>query len=249
MCDTQLSVHLAFSWSFVGVSKSKRAASGTRFDLLRVFCLSALKAIFSNSNDALSLDGNLGFAYVTVSSCSAVEGVTCQTLTLDLPMHHLALSSDELTLSVCGAGQETVLTLDFYDVRTFFNKVFFLILLLYFIPFYFKRKKQHCSKPLTHLFYLFIYFLQARQGKCPFASFKAGSEPDTLVQDLKWSPVEAFRVAACLSDGSMMVLDVTEKVVVVAQLPASVGITCGECVFSHFSYLQLVYSHVEFFIS
>lgn len=117
-----------------------------------------------------------------------VEGVTCQTLTLDLPMHHLALSSDELTLSVCGAGQETVLTLDFYDVRTFFNK--------------------------------------ARQGKCPFASFKAGSEPDTLVQDLKWSPVEAFRVAACLSDGSMMVLDVTEKVVVVAQLPASVGITC-----------------------
>lgn len=129
------------------------------------------------------------------------------------------------------------------------TRFFFLILLLYFIPFYFKRKKQHCSKPLTHLFYLFIYFLQARQGKCPFASFKAGSEPDTLVQDLKWSPVEAFRVAACLSDGSMMVLDVTEKVVVVAQLPASVGITCGECVFSHFSYLQLVYSHVEFFIS
>lgn len=135
MCDTQLSVHLAFSWSFVGVSKSKRAASGTRFDLLRVFCLSALKPIFSNSNDALSLDGNLGFAYVTVSSCSAVEGVTCQTLTLDLPMHHLALSSDELTLSVCGAGQETVLTLDFYDVRTFFNKVFFFNIVIIFYSF------------------------------------------------------------------------------------------------------------------
>lgn len=56
-------------------------------------------------------------------SPSLVEGVTCQTVTLDLPMHHLALSSDELTLSVCGTNEETPLTLDFYDVRTFFNKV------------------------------------------------------------------------------------------------------------------------------
>ncbi|KAK3508969.1 hypothetical protein QTP70_015394 [Hemibagrus guttatus] len=117
-----------------------------------------------------------------------VEGVKCQALTVDLPMHHLALSSDELTLSVCGASQETALTLDFYDVRTFFNKT--------------------------------------RQDKRPFASFKAGSQPDTLVHDLKWSPVEAFRVAACLSDGSMMVLDVTDKIVPVAQLLASVSITC-----------------------
>ncbi|XP_060768909.1 nuclear pore complex protein Nup214 [Neoarius graeffei] len=117
-----------------------------------------------------------------------VEGVKCQALTLDLPMHHLALSSDELTLSVCGACEETALILDFYDVRTFFNKT--------------------------------------RQDKRPFASFKVGSESDTLVQDLKWSPVEAFRVAACLSDGSMMVLDVTDKVVPIAQLPASTAITC-----------------------
>ncbi|XP_058238936.1 nuclear pore complex protein Nup214 isoform X3 [Hemibagrus wyckioides] len=117
-----------------------------------------------------------------------VEGVECQALTVDLPMHHLALSSDELTLSVCGASEETGLTLDFYDVRTFFNKT--------------------------------------RQDKRPFASFKADSQPDTLVQDLKWSPVEAFRVSACLSDGSMMVLDVMDKIVPVAQLPASVGITC-----------------------
>ncbi|KAI5615744.1 nuclear pore complex protein Nup214 [Silurus asotus] len=116
-----------------------------------------------------------------------VEGVKSQTLTLDLPMHHLALSSDELTLSVCGSSAETALTLDFYDVRTFFNTT--------------------------------------RQDKRPFASFKASGEPDTSVQDLKWSPVEVFRVAACLSDGSMMVLDVTEKVVAVAQLPASAGIT------------------------
>ncbi|KAF7688462.1 hypothetical protein HF521_013269 [Silurus meridionalis] len=114
-------------------------------------------------------------------------GVKSQTLILDLPMHHLALSSDELTLSVCGSSDETALTLDFYDVRTFFNTT--------------------------------------RQDKRPFASFKASGEPDTSVQDLKWSPVEVFRVAACLSDGSMMVLDVTEKVVAVAQLPASAGIT------------------------
>lgn len=51
-----------------------------------------------------------------------------------------------------------------------------------------------------------------------------------LVQDLKWSPTEAFRLAVCLSDGTMMVVDVAEKVVPVGQLPASVGITCGECV-------------------
>ncbi|KAF5909532.1 nuclear pore complex protein, partial [Clarias magur] len=117
-----------------------------------------------------------------------VEGVTCQTVTLDFPMHQLALSSDELTLSVCCTNEETPLTLDFYDVRTFFNKT--------------------------------------RQDKRPFASFRAGSEPDMSVQDLKWSPTEAFRLAVCLSDGTMMVLDVMEKVVPVAQLPASVGITC-----------------------
>lgn len=58
-----------------------------------------------------------------MSPCPAVEGVPCQTLTLALPMHHLALSADELTLSVCGAAAEdAALTLDFYDVRTFFNK-------------------------------------------------------------------------------------------------------------------------------
>uniref|UniRef100_A0AAR2K2W5 Nuclear pore complex protein Nup214 n=1 Tax=Pygocentrus nattereri TaxID=42514 RepID=A0AAR2K2W5_PYGNA len=120
--------------------------------------------------------------------CSSVEDVDCQAVCLDLPMHHLALSSDELTLSVCGASEEAPLALDFYDVRTFFNK--------------------------------------ARQEKRPFASYKPNAALDTSVQDLKWSPVEAFRLAACLSDGSMMVLDVTDSVTLVAQLPVSVGITC-----------------------
>lgn len=63
------------------------------------------------------------FVMSLFSLCPIVEGVKCQALTLDLPMHHLALSSDELTLSVCGACEETALMLDFYDVRTFFNKV------------------------------------------------------------------------------------------------------------------------------
>uniref|UniRef100_A0AAR2KJG7 Nuclear pore complex protein Nup214 n=1 Tax=Pygocentrus nattereri TaxID=42514 RepID=A0AAR2KJG7_PYGNA len=117
-----------------------------------------------------------------------ISDVDCQAVCLDLPMHHLALSSDELTLSVCGASEEAPLALDFYDVRTFFNK--------------------------------------ARQEKRPFASYKPNAALDTSVQDLKWSPVEAFRLAACLSDGSMMVLDVTDSVTLVAQLPVSVGITC-----------------------
>lgn len=40
-----------------------------------------------------------------------------------MDLHHLALSCDELTLSVCGMSEETGLSLTFYDVRTFTNKV------------------------------------------------------------------------------------------------------------------------------
>uniref|UniRef100_A0A673JVF6 Nuclear pore complex protein Nup214 n=1 Tax=Sinocyclocheilus rhinocerous TaxID=307959 RepID=A0A673JVF6_9TELE len=109
-------------------------------------------------------------------------------VTVGVAMHHMALSSDELTLSVCGMGDTAELTLDFYDVRTFLNK--------------------------------------DRQEKRPFTSFKPAAAVDTLVQDLKWSPVDASRLAVCLSDGSMMVLDVQDSVSVVAQLPASEGITC-----------------------
>uniref|UniRef100_A0A8C1KSV8 Nuclear pore complex protein Nup214 n=1 Tax=Cyprinus carpio TaxID=7962 RepID=A0A8C1KSV8_CYPCA len=67
--------------------------------------------------------------------------------------------------------------------------------------------------------------LQDRQEKHPFTSFRPMAAADTLVQDLKWSPGDAPRLAVCLSDGSMMVLDVQVSVSVVAQLPASVGIT------------------------
>ncbi len=70
---------------------------------------------------------------------------------------------------------------------------------------------------------------QDRQEKRHFTSFRPVAATDTLVQDLKWSPVDASRLALCLSDGSMMVLDVQDSVSVVAQLPASEGITCGQC--------------------
>uniref|UniRef100_A0A8C1DNP5 Nuclear pore complex protein Nup214 n=1 Tax=Cyprinus carpio carpio TaxID=630221 RepID=A0A8C1DNP5_CYPCA len=117
-----------------------------------------------------------------------VECSCAVTVTVGVAMHHIALSSDELTLSVCGTGDTAELTMDFYDVRTFLNK--------------------------------------GRQEKRPFTSFKPAAAVDTLIQDLKWSPVDAFRLAVCLSDGSMMVLDVQDSVSVVAQLPASEGITC-----------------------
>ena len=42
---------------------------------------------------------------------------------VDLALHHLALSCDELTLSVCGMTEEAGLSFTFYDVRTFMNKV------------------------------------------------------------------------------------------------------------------------------
>lgn len=117
-----------------------------------------------------------------------VENVKGQVVNLNLPIHHLALCCDELTLSVCCTSEETTLSLEFYDVRTFFNT--------------------------------------ARQEKIPFASFTPSSGRGMSVQDLKWSPTEAFRLAVCLLDGSMMVLDVKDSITISAQLPASEGITC-----------------------
>lgn len=53
-----------------------------------------------------------------------VEGIAALAeVTGELALHHLALSCDELTLSVCGVSEEAGLSLAFYDVRTFMNKV------------------------------------------------------------------------------------------------------------------------------
>ncbi|XDV19642.1 hypothetical protein PO909_025080, partial [Leuciscus waleckii] len=116
-----------------------------------------------------------------------VECSSAATVTVAVAMHHMALSSDELTLCVCGASESSDLTLDFYDVRTLLKK--------------------------------------DQQEKRPFTSFRPPSSRDSLVQDLKWSPVDPTRLAVCVSDGSMMVLDVQDSVSVFAQLPASTGIT------------------------
>ena len=53
-----------------------------------------------------------------------VEGIAALVeAPVELPLHHLALSSDELTLSVCGMSEESGLLLAFFDVRIFINKV------------------------------------------------------------------------------------------------------------------------------
>ncbi|KAK2819232.1 hypothetical protein Q5P01_024793 [Channa striata] len=123
------------------------------------------------------------------NSNEIVDGVApLAEVNVEMVLHHLALSSDELTLSVCGMSEETGLSLTFYDVRTFINK--------------------------------------ARPQKLPFASLQPAVPSGTLVQDLKWNPAQASTLAACLSDGSMMVVDVTDSVKVQAELPASSGITC-----------------------
>ncbi|XP_057674813.1 nuclear pore complex protein Nup214 isoform X1 [Corythoichthys intestinalis] len=41
---------------------------------------------------------------------------------VDSALHNLALSSDELTLSVCSVSEEATLSVRFYDVRTFINE-------------------------------------------------------------------------------------------------------------------------------
>ncbi|XP_034752362.1 nuclear pore complex protein Nup214 isoform X3 [Etheostoma cragini] len=118
-----------------------------------------------------------------------VEGTAALAeVNVDLALHHLALSCDELTLSVCGMTEEAGLSITFYDVRTFMNK--------------------------------------ARPQKLPFASLLPAVHPGSLVQDLKWNPVQASMLAVCLSDGRMMILDVTDIVNIQAELPASSGITC-----------------------
>ncbi|XP_019937518.2 nuclear pore complex protein Nup214 isoform X3 [Paralichthys olivaceus] len=135
------------------------------------------------THDILAADKVDGNSNEIVSGIPVLAEVT-----LELAVHHLALSCDELTLSVCGMSEAGGLSLTFYDVRTFINK--------------------------------------ARQQKLPFASLQAAAPSGTVVLDLKWNPAQASTLAACLSDGSMMILDVTDSVKVQAELPASSGITC-----------------------
>lgn len=78
-----------------------------QFDLISTF--------FSTSYSLLSLIPFLS---------PLVEGIAALTdVPVELPVHNLGLSSDELTLSVSGMSEESGLSLDFYDVRTFINKV------------------------------------------------------------------------------------------------------------------------------
>ncbi|XP_060932142.1 nuclear pore complex protein Nup214 [Limanda limanda] len=135
------------------------------------------------THDILAADRVDGTANEIVNGIPVLAEVT-----VELAVHHLALSCDELTLSVCGVSEGGGLFLTFYDVRTFINK--------------------------------------ARQQKLPFASLQAAVPSGTVVQDLKWNPAQASTLAACLSDGSMLILDVTDSVKVHAELPASSGITC-----------------------
>ncbi|XP_023139541.2 nuclear pore complex protein Nup214 [Amphiprion ocellaris] len=135
------------------------------------------------TQDILAADKIDGNSNEVVKGIPAVAEVT-----VELDLHHLTLSCDELTLSVCGVSEEAGLSLTFYDVRTLMNK--------------------------------------ARPQKLPFASLQPSVPPGTLVQDLKWNPAQASMLAACLSDGSMMILDVTDVVKVQAELPALSGITC-----------------------
>ncbi|TNN83218.1 Nuclear pore complex protein Nup214 [Liparis tanakae] len=135
------------------------------------------------TRDILSADAFEGKANEIVESIGALAEVTGE-----LNLHHLALSSDELTLSVCGMHEAGGLFLTFYDVRIFVN--------------------------------------QSRPQKLPFASLLPAVAPGIVVQDLKWNPGHASVLAVCLSDGRMMILEVTDCVKVYAELPASSGITC-----------------------
>lgn len=133
--------------------------------------------------DILAADRNDG------NSNDIIEGIAALAeVTVDLSLHHLALSSDELTLSACGMTERESLSLTFYDVRTFINK--------------------------------------GSPDKLPFASLIPSAHPGTLVLDLKWNPVQASMLAVCLSDGSLMIVDVTDSAKVTAELPAANGITC-----------------------
>ncbi|XP_061658014.1 nuclear pore complex protein Nup214 [Syngnathoides biaculeatus] len=135
------------------------------------------------TQDILAADKQDGTSNTIVDGIAALVEVK-----VDLALHHIALSSDELTLSVCGASEEATVSVSFFDVRTFVN--------------------------------------ETRPQKLPFASWQPTVPPDTLVLDLKWNPTQASMLAACLSDGTLVIMEVIDDVRVQAALPASSGVTC-----------------------
>uniref|UniRef100_A0A674MFT8 Nuclear pore complex protein Nup214 n=1 Tax=Takifugu rubripes TaxID=31033 RepID=A0A674MFT8_TAKRU len=146
-----------------------------------------------NADKSEGNSNEVGTDYIFTTSVQqylhAFEGITALAeVTGELVLHHLDLSCDELTLSVCGTSAEGGLSLRFYDVRTFINK--------------------------------------ARVQKLPFASVVPPVPPGTLVLDLKWNPTQATKLAVCMTDGRMQILDVADSVKMVSELPASSGITC-----------------------
>ncbi|XP_077398834.1 nuclear pore complex protein Nup214 isoform X2 [Vanacampus margaritifer] len=69
------------------------------------------------TQDILAADKQDGNSNTIVDGISALVEVR-----LDSVLHNLALSSDELSLSVCAVSEEATLFVSFYDVRTFVNQ-------------------------------------------------------------------------------------------------------------------------------
>ncbi|KAM9794464.1 nuclear pore complex protein Nup214 isoform X2 [Syngnathus typhle] len=69
------------------------------------------------TEDILTVDKQEGNSNTIVDGIPALVEVR-----VDSTLHNLALSSDELTLSVCAASEEAALFVSFYDVRTFVNQ-------------------------------------------------------------------------------------------------------------------------------
>lgn len=102
-------------------------------------------------------------------------------------------------------------------VRKYLFKLFSLLL---------SEFPEKLCESFIYLLICHVFFCQARPQKSPFVSLQPVVASDALVQDLKWNPAQPSMLAACLSDGSMMILEVTDSVKIQAQLPANSGVTC-----------------------